>query len=250
MTLKSAKNTGIRTQKDGRDGLTRHRGLIRPRDLTRTRGLLVIFMILAAAVSSPFASQCQARSGGSHCSQTATAAYGSATIATGFSLFDSFFSASGGFENAGWVFGVIQEGGALSEAPAAGNGNAAAGNGNAAAGQAKPGPAAGQNAPPPQDPFGGWIMMLMPIVLVIFLMMAMRPQQKDQKKRDQMLKEIKKNDRVLTAGGILAKVASIKQENKTVKLILDENTGSTMTVRLSAIVSVLTGDEKLEEIEG
>lgn len=89
-----------------------------------------------------------------------------------------------------------------------------------------------------------WLLLLMPVALVVFMMLVMKPQQKDQKQREQMLAELKKNDRVVTVGGILAKVAIVSPETKSVKLVLDEKSGSCMTVTMSSIARVLTGDEK------
>jgi preprotein translocase subunit YajC len=88
-----------------------------------------------------------------------------------------------------------------------------------------------------------WILILMTLALVVFMMLVMR-QPKDQKQREQMLKELKKNDRVVTVGGILAKVAIVSPETKSVKLVLDEKSGSCMTVTMSSIARVLTGEEK------
>lgn len=88
-----------------------------------------------------------------------------------------------------------------------------------------------------------WIFILMPLAMVVFMMLVMR-QPKDQKQREQMLKELKKNDRVVTVGGIIAKVAIVSPETKSVKLVLDEKSGSCMTVTMSSIARVLTGEEK------
>jgi len=76
------------------------------------------------------------------------------------------------------------------------------------------------------------------------MMLVMRPQQKDQKQRDKMLSELKKNDRVVTTAGILGKVSLLSPESKTVKLVIDEKSGSCMTVTMSSIARVLTGEEK------
>lgn len=88
-----------------------------------------------------------------------------------------------------------------------------------------------------------WIFILMTLAMVVFMMLVMR-QPKDQKQREQMLKELKKNDRVVTVGGIIAKVAIVSPETKSVKLVLDEKSGSCMTVTMSSIARVLTGEEK------
>jgi preprotein translocase subunit YajC len=105
----------------------------------------------------------------------------------------------------------------------------------------------GGGNPPPAGGTGtgDWfILFLMPLALVIFMMLVMRPQQRDQKQREKMLNELKKNDRVVTTAGILGKVSIVSPENKTVKLVIDEKSGSCMTVTMSSIARVLTGEEK------
>ena len=105
----------------------------------------------------------------------------------------------------------------------------------------------GGGNPPPAGGAGtgDWfILFLMPLALVIFMMLVMRPQQRDQKQREKMLSELKKNDRVVTTAGILGKVSIVSPENKTVKLVIDEKSGSCMTVTMSSIARVLTGEEK------
>ncbi len=99
------------------------------------------------------------------------------------------------------------------------------------------------------SPFGSLFYMLPLVALMIFMMFAMRPGQKDQAKRDEMLKQLKKNDRVVTAGGIVAKVSNVNTDQKTVKLLLDEKSGSSMTVTIEAISRVVKGDEKVDAQE-
>jgi preprotein translocase subunit YajC len=115
-----------------------------------------------------------------------------------------------------------------------------------AAGAANGGANGGANPPPAAGGgTGDWlILFLMPMALVVFMMLVMRPQQKDHKQREKMLSELKKNDRVVTTAGILGKVSNVSPESKTVKLVIDEKSGSCMTVTMSSIARVLTGEEK------
>lgn len=64
---------------------------------------------------------------------------------------------------------------------------------------------------------------LLPILALFFLLIIM-PQRREQKKRDQMLNAMKKNDRVLTAGGIIGAVANISVDGKEITLKVDDNT--------------------------
>ena len=67
------------------------------------------------------------------------------------------------------------------------------------------------------------ILQMFPLVLVfiIFYFMLIRPQQKKEKERLNMLKNIKKNDEVVTSGGIHAVVLNVKERTATLRV--DDN---------------------------
>jgi len=60
------------------------------------------------------------------------------------------------------------------------------------------------------------------LVFVIFYFLIIRPQNKKQKEAQKMIAAMKKGDKVVTAGGIHATVASVKES--TVILRVDDNT--------------------------
>ncbi|MBM4222146.1 MAG: preprotein translocase subunit YajC [Gammaproteobacteria bacterium] len=65
-------------------------------------------------------------------------------------------------------------------------------------------------APPAQDP---WVSLLpMFIILLVIYFMIMRPQQKRQKEHKAMMAALAVGDEVCTAGGMLGKVTSIKDD--------------------------------------
>jgi len=74
---------------------------------------------------------------------------------------------------------------------------------------------AGQGKPPE----GGWVTML-PILLMLPLMyfLFIRPQQKQQKKRKAELEALKKNDQVLTIGGIYGTILAVSDDQVTLKI--------------------------------
>ena len=63
----------------------------------------------------------------------------------------------------------------------------------------------------------------LPIILIfaIFYFMLIRPQQKKQKDFEKMLKEVKKNDEVVTNGGIHGTILNVKDDTLTLKI--DDN---------------------------
>ena len=76
------------------------------------------------------------------------------------------------------------------------------------------------------------MLQLIPIALMFVVMyfLLIRPQQKEQKRKEEMINNLKVGDEVVTSGGILATVASI--EENTVSLKLSEET-SLIVVRSS-----------------
>ena len=74
------------------------------------------------------------------------------------------------------------------------------------------------------------------IVVVIFWFLIIRPQSKQRKEHQSMLDAVKKNDHVLTSGGIYGIVDRIKDND--VYLKIDEKTDVKIRVTRNAIVSV------------
>jgi len=62
------------------------------------------------------------------------------------------------------------------------------------------------------------------VMLVLFFLIFLWPQRREQKKREQMLNAMKKNDRVVTIGGIIGSVANISADGKEITLKVDDNT--------------------------
>jgi preprotein translocase subunit YajC len=79
-------------------------------------------------------------------------------------------------------------------------------------------------------------------MVALFYFMVMRPQSREQARRRAMLAAVKKNDRVLTAGGIYGVVTNVHQEADEVTIKVDESTNTKLRVTLSSISRVL-GDE-------
>jgi preprotein translocase subunit YajC len=59
------------------------------------------------------------------------------------------------------------------------------------------------------------------MIMVIFYFLLIKPQKQKEKERQQMLKNIKKNDEVVTTGGIHGTIVNVK--DTTVVLRVDEN---------------------------
>jgi len=85
-------------------------------------------------------------------------------------------------------------------------------------------------------------------ILIIVVMIAglyfflVRGQKKEEKKRKGMISEMKKGDRVMTIGGLVARVVSIDGDEVVLKI--DESANVKATYRKTAIQEVLDRDEK------
>ena len=76
-------------------------------------------------------------------------------------------------------------------------------------------------------------LMMMGVFAIIYFI-AIRPQQKERKKMDALRTALKKGDRVMTQGGILAKVQQVKDK----EVVLDLDGSARMTVLKAAIQTV------------
>ncbi len=81
---------------------------------------------------------------------------------------------------------------------------------------------------------------LMFAVIAFVLLTARSQKKKEQRQRDEMHARMTKNDRVLTAGGVIGTIISVKENEVIVKV--DESTNTKMTFLKSAIQKIVTDD--------
>lgn len=99
---------------------------------------------------------------------------------------------------------------------------------------------------------GGFIQfgILMVLIFVVIYFMMIRPQKRQQHEREQMLANLKKNDHVLTSGGIFGIVDKVR--DKEIVLKIDEKSDVRLRVSRTAIVGVVKdsgAEEKKAEPE-
>src|SRR5262249_38157715 len=95
----------------------------------------------------------------------------------------------------------------------------------------------------------GWstLLLLAPIV-PLFYFLFIRPQQQAEQKRRSMLDTLKKNEKVLTTGGIYATVVSIDPTHDKVILRVDDERGVKLAFTKGSIARVLdSSSEKSSE---
>lgn len=85
---------------------------------------------------------------------------------------------------------------------------------------------AGEQQPAGDQGTAQMLTLFLPLIAVILLyqFMVARPQRREQAKRDEMLKQLKKNDPVVTIGGIYGTVANLSEDGSEVTLKVDDNT--------------------------
>jgi preprotein translocase subunit YajC len=93
-----------------------------------------------------------------------------------------------------------------------------------------------------QDASGGTgaiVMQLLPLILIfaVFYFLLIRPQQKKMKEHREMLQKLKRNDRVITGGGIIGTIAKVRDDSDEIEVEIAS--GVRITVLRGTISSVV-----------
>ena len=105
-------------------------------------------------------------------------------------------------------------------------------------------PGGAQTPPGP----AGLLPMLFPLVLIfaLFYFLIMRPERRKQADHKSLLESLKKNDRVVTIGGIYGVVANVQRDDDRVTLKVDEANNTKLDVTFSSIARVLVEQTEAE----
>ncbi len=100
-----------------------------------------------------------------------------------------------------------------------------------------------------QDAPGGAaspLIALLPWVLILglFYLLLIRPERRKRAQLEQSLKQLKKNDRIVTAGGIFGTIVSAPQESDEITIRVDENTNTRLRILRNSVSRVVSADEK------
>jgi preprotein translocase subunit YajC len=99
-----------------------------------------------------------------------------------------------------------------------------------------------EQAPAPgASPFGGLFPLI--VIFVIFYFFLIRPQQKKAKEHQQMLNAVKKDDRIVTSGGIYGTVTAVRGDTLEVKIA--ENVK--VQIAKSAVSTVLPPENQAQQ---
>jgi len=97
-------------------------------------------------------------------------------------------------------------------------------------------------APAGGQPSGGSFLTMLPMFAMMFIVMyflVMRPQSKQRKERDEMIKNLKKNDKVLTNAGIYGIVKQTNADDPDLTLCIDERKDVCIRVSKVSIASLV-----------
>ena len=86
----------------------------------------------------------------------------------------------------------------------------------------------------------------MVLIFAIFYFLLLRPQSKERKRHEDMLKQLKKGDEVVTNGGIIGRVVHVEETRLTIKT--GENTRLTVDRgRIAAVVDAQAESKEAKE---
>jgi preprotein translocase subunit YajC len=89
-----------------------------------------------------------------------------------------------------------------------------------------------------------YLMYALPVILILMFFRAQSRQRRDVQKA---LSALKKNDKVITSGGIIGVVVAIKENEDEVTLKTDDASNSRVRVQKSSITRITTGDQTVGE---
>ena len=86
-----------------------------------------------------------------------------------------------------------------------------------------------------------WPFLPFGLIIILFYFLIIRPQNKQQKQRELMLKNLKQSDKILTNGWIIGKIIELKEEDI---ILLEISKGVQINVKREFINSLLIEDKK------
>lgn len=81
------------------------------------------------------------------------------------------------------------------------------------------------------------------VIGVLFYLLLIRPEKRKRNELNQMLANLKKNDHVVTAGGIHGVVVNVNKDAEDVTLRVDESNNTRLRILRSHISRVITDDD-------
>ena len=104
--------------------------------------------------------------------------------------------------------------------------------------------AAGENTAPQPDFWASGLqtMLFIFLLLVVMWFLLLRPQQKEQTRRQAMWDSLRKLDKIVTVGGIHGVVTDIDRDKGTLTLRIDEDKNVKVTIWINCVGQVLSDE--------
>jgi len=87
----------------------------------------------------------------------------------------------------------------------------------------------------------GSIFPALALIMVVFYFMLIRPEQNKRKAHQALLNSLKKNDRVVTVGGIYGVVTNVQRDGDEVTIKVDESNNTKIRITFGSVARVITG---------
>jgi preprotein translocase subunit YajC len=87
------------------------------------------------------------------------------------------------------------------------------------------------------------------IIGLFFYFLVLRPEHQRQRELKRMIGSLKKNDRVVTSGGIYGTVVNAQQDSEDILIKVDEATNTKLRILRSHVARVLGSDSSSESIK-
>jgi preprotein translocase subunit YajC len=99
-----------------------------------------------------------------------------------------------------------------------------------------------ENGAAPEAPGGNAFTSLFPLLVIglLFYFILLRPERRKHKEHAELLGNLKKNDKVVTIGGIYGKVYDVQRDQDRVTLKIDEANNTKIDVTFAAIARVIS----------
>ena len=88
---------------------------------------------------------------------------------------------------------------------------------------------------------------MLALLALVFYLVVMRPEQQKQKARQLSLSGVKKNDHIITVGGIYGVVMNVQRETNEVTIKVDESTNTKLRITLGSIERVVSAESSEEK---
>ena len=90
------------------------------------------------------------------------------------------------------------------------------------------------------------LFLMLGLIFIMFYLLVLQPERKRKNEFQEMLQQLKPNDRIVTIGGIYGTVVQTYKDQDELVIRVDEKTNAKLRIRRSAVAQVISNDTKKE----